>query len=202
MILNSLAISETASDQALSFDMAGGLDDGLRHFRLHYLAPCDCRRVPLPDASIDIVTSRAVLEHIPPSVIDEIFLDSFRVLVPDGLACHVVDNSDHWEHRDKSISTVNFLKFSDFVFRLTCINSLNYQNRLRHSEYLDLLLRSGFEILRQHGHVDARAVSALQSLPVAERFRRFAPEELATISSYLLGAKAASSRANGAELPS
>ena len=75
----------------------------------------------LPDASLDVVTSRAVLEHVPPDVIQDIFNESFRLLNANGLACHIIDNSDHWQHGDLRLSRVNFLRFSDFTFRLTCM---------------------------------------------------------------------------------
>lgn len=189
VILDSLQISETEFDEATSWEQSAGLEEGFRRLRLQYLAPCDCRRVPLPDGSIDIISSRAVLEHIPPRVIQDIFTDSFRLLRPKGIACHFVDNSDHWSHQDKSITTINFLKLSEAVFRLTCLNSLNYQNRLRHSEYVDFLHGSGFNVLRQYRHVDSKAVAAVQNLAIMERFRRFPAEELATISSYLLSEK-------------
>jgi len=154
-----------------------------------YLAPCDCRHLALPASSVDAITSRSVFEHIPPSVVQDIFKESFRLLKPGGAACHFVDNSDHWQHGDKSISRVNFLRFSDRAFRLTYMNSLNYQNRLRHSEYVEMLQKCGFEILRAERIVDSRALEALATLRLAPRFRRFSAEDLATMDSYLLARK-------------
>jgi SAM-dependent methyltransferase len=189
LILDSLAISEHDFDDALSWDPSSGLDEGFRRLRLKYIAPCDCRHLDMPDASIDVVTSRAVLEHIAPSAIASIFTECMRLLKPKGLACHFIDNSDHWEHCDKRISRVNFLKFSEATFRWTCLNSQNYQNRLRHSEYVAMLRGHGFELLRDEREIDERALAALHTLRIAERFHPFAPADLATISSYLLGQK-------------
>src|SRR4051812_10843129 len=45
------------------------LEGRLEELRITYLAPCDCTRMPLPAASLDVITSRAVLEHIPPDVV-------------------------------------------------------------------------------------------------------------------------------------
>jgi SAM-dependent methyltransferase len=189
LILDRLGISGEKVDAALLRDPGNDLEETLQRFRMKYLAPCDCRHLELPDGSVDVVSSRAVLEHIPPAVIEEIFGESFRLLKPGGVACHFVDNSDHWEHRDKRISRVNFLKFSDDTFRWTCLNSHNYQNRLRHPEYTELLEKMGFALEREEREIDSRAVSVLATLPVAERFRRFTAEELAAISSYLLARK-------------
>ncbi|HEX3743451.1 MAG TPA: class I SAM-dependent methyltransferase [Bryobacteraceae bacterium] len=158
---------------------------------LVYLAPCDCRHLDLPAASLDAITSRSVFEHIPREVIVEILKECYRLLAPGGLVCHFVDNSDHWEHGDKSISRVNFLRFSDGAFRLTYWNGLNYQNRLRHSEYVAMLRECGFEILRQDRNVDARALDALKGMVLAPRFGKFTPEDLATTDSFLLARKPA-----------
>jgi SAM-dependent methyltransferase len=164
-------------------------EEFLRNNGFIYLAPCDCRRLPLEDSSLDVITSRSVFEHIPRGVIADILRESYRLLKPGGLVCHFVDNSDHWEHGDKSISGVNFLRFSDRTFRFTYLNSLNYQNRLRHSEYVQMLRDRGFEILRAERIMDAGGVEALKTLPLAPRFRSFPVEDLAAKDSYLLARK-------------
>jgi len=49
------------------------MDRVFRHFRLEYIAPCGCVRLPVADCSVDLVYSRAVLEHLPPSLIEGAF---------------------------------------------------------------------------------------------------------------------------------
>jgi SAM-dependent methyltransferase len=189
LILERIPIGEKAFDEALAWEPEDGLEEGFRRLRLVYLAPCDCRRLRLPASSLDVVTSRAVLEHIPPDVIQDIFHESFRLLKPDGLACHIIDNSDHWQHVDTRISRINFLKFSDFAFKLTCINSLNYQNRLRHSEYRRMFLNSGFTLLRDEPDVDSASLAMLNTLPIISRFRTFTREDLAATTSHFVARK-------------
>lgn len=189
-ILNSLHITSEEFDSKFGRDIETE-KKFLESNGFVYLAPCDCRRLPLENSSVDAVTSRSVLEHIPPPVIEEIFKECYRLLTPGGLVCHFVDNSDHWEHADKTISRVNFLRFSDRAFRLTHMNALNYQNRLRHSEYVEMLGRCGFEILRAERNVDTRSLEALKTFSLAPRFQKFAPEDLATMDSYLLARKPA-----------
>jgi SAM-dependent methyltransferase len=189
LIVDSLQISEKTFDETIAGNANDSLADAFGRRKLEYLAPCDCRKLSLPDQSVDIVISRAVLEHIPPQVIQDIFHESYRLLTPQGLACHYVDNSDHWQHADNSISRVNFLRFPDSVFRWTYLNGLNYQNRLRHPEYVAMLRKAGFDLLRQEGVVDSGALEALKTLPLDEQFRRFATEDLAALTSYLLARK-------------
>jgi hypothetical protein len=189
LIIDRLGITEDAFDKAVTGKPGDTLADGFQRLSLEYLAPCDCRKLNLPDGSVDIVISRAVLEHVPPQVIQDIFFESYRLLRSDGLSCHYVDNSDHWQHDDPSLSRVNFLRFSDSVFRWTCLNGLNYQNRLRHSQYVAMLRKAGFDLLRDVPVVDEGALEALKTLPLDAQFRQFTREDLAALSSYLLARK-------------
>jgi SAM-dependent methyltransferase len=165
------------------------MQERLKELRLVYLAPCDCRSLSLPADSLDVVTSRACLEHIPPDVLQDIFHESYRLLKRGGLACHWVDPSDHWEHQDKSLTRVNFLKYPDALFRWTSINPINYQNRLRHPEYVEMLGKAGFRLIREERQVDEASLRSLPHIRIAKRFRRFSYEDLATIDSLLLAIK-------------
>jgi len=100
--------------------------------------------------------------------------------------CHFVDNSDHWEHRDKTISRVNFLRHSERVMRFTSLNPLNYQNRLRHRDYVNILEEKGFRVVRAEREIYRKAIVLLPTMKLAPRFRERPHEDLATISSYLL----------------
>ena len=104
--------------------------------------------------------------------------------------CHFIDNSDHWEHNDKSISTVNFLKFSDSVARLLCSgHPRNYQNRMRHFEYIKLLEASGFTIDRDESEVDKNALRDLKHIDVCKRYRDTPHEQLAVLRSYVVASR-------------
>jgi hypothetical protein len=184
-IAGRLRLNNEEFDAALA-SPEGGVDQALGKMRIRYLAPCDCRKIPLPDASLNIVTSRAVLEHIPSDVIRAIYSEAFRLLVPGGFMCHIVDNSDHWQHHDRRISRLNFLKYPDSLFRWTCINGLGYQNRLRHSEHVSLMTGAGFAVVREERAVDRGALDDLRSLRVDRRFSHLEPEDLAALTSTLL----------------
>jgi cyclopropane fatty-acyl-phospholipid synthase-like methyltransferase len=162
------------------------MEERLRDLKLEYLAPCDCRHLALRAGSIDVVTSRAVLEHVPPGVITDIFQEAKRILCCGGRMLHLIDHSDHWSHRDPGISAVNFLQYPDWLFRLTYINPQNYQNRLRHSEYLAMLKSTGFLLKREQGTVNSTCAAALSELQIDAQFRRFETTDLATTRSILL----------------
>ena len=188
-IVDELQVDPETLDRVLREDRAVPMQERLEEMRLVYLAPCDCRKLNLPPESLDVVTSRACLEHIPPQVLQDILHESHRLLKRGGLACHWVDPSDHWEHQDKSLSRVNFLKYSDGVFRWTYVNPINYQNRLRHPEYGEMLSKANFRLIREERTLDQASLHSLAHLRLAKRFRRFSHEDLATIDSLFLAIK-------------
>lgn len=161
----------------------------MQELGISYLAPCDCRFLPLRSGSVDIFASRAVLEHIPPPVLEEILREAARVLRPEGRMLHLIDYSDHWSHRDRRISAVHFLRHPDWLFRLICLHPQNYHNRLRHAEFLHLIRAAGFAVQREHRRVDQRALEALGRMEIQPRFRRFPPEELATTEGLILSVR-------------
>lgn len=149
-----------------------------------YRAPCDWSKIP--DASIDVIWSRACLEHIPPEALRAIFRQFRRILRPNGVTAHVIDNSDHWEHKDKSISRVNFLKFSDTTWRIMSRFDTFATNRLRHSDYLTMFRETGFELLHSEGDLCEKTRAALSSLTLNRRFHAYDSNDLAIVTSEIV----------------
>lgn len=94
--------------------------------RIDYLAPGDAANTQLPENSIDFHTSYTVFEHIPSDVLERILKEGNRIIKNKGLFVHRIDYSDHFSHSDKSISSINFLQYSDnewnkFAATGTCI---------------------------------------------------------------------------------
>ena len=76
-----------------------------------YLVPWDPESHPA--ASVDIVISRAVFEHVPEDELRSALAQFHRILRPGGVMCHIIDNSDHWQHRDRKLSRVDFLRYEE-----------------------------------------------------------------------------------------
>ena len=176
------AKSRTLQDRfgaLLSF--RGKIEDMLAMMNVRYFSPCDARKLPLPDESVDFHVSNTVLEHIPPGVMSEILAEAKRVLKSGGILVHHIDPSDHFSHSDDSISAVNFLKFSDDEWDRWAGNRFMYHNRLRASDYRSLFERAGAHIVRSETDVDERALVALKNgFPLARKFLDVDPKELAT----------------------
>jgi SAM-dependent methyltransferase len=120
-----------------------------QYYGIEYLAPCDARNTHLESNSINFITSTNTLEHIPPQDIQAILKECYRLLKPGGMMSFIIDYRDHYSFFDKNISVYNFLRYSDFIWKI--FNpSLHYQNRLRHKDYFNLIKSTEFTILEEH----------------------------------------------------
>jgi SAM-dependent methyltransferase len=189
LVAEKLSLAEEEIESRLSTGSEKSLEVLLEHLQMTYFAPCDTGRLPLRDASVDLVFSRAVLEHIPKADLEGILRESVRILRPNGLMLHCIDTSDHWEHNDKSITRVNYLRYPGWLFKLTCLNPLNYQNRLRHQDYINLLREADMRVIREANEVDERSLAELETMPLAAPFRGIPYEELAIITTSILALK-------------
>lgn len=179
-VTGALGLSEPQVERSLADDFAP-----------RYLAPWNSRAHP--PLSADIIYSRAVLEHVPPSVIAQLLTDFQRILRPNGAMVHVVDNSDHWEHQDKSLSRVDFLRYEESAhWKMATWDPQDYQNRLRHSDYLHLFADHGWAVAHAEGLPDEKCLQDLENIPLAARFRGRDHRDLAVLTStFLLRPRAA-----------
>ena len=117
-----------------------------RYWSMDYRAPADARATGMESNTIDCAVSVETLEHIPKDDILNILKELRRILRPDGIALMQIDYGDHFKGFDPSISSFNFLTYSEEDWR-PFQSRFQYVNRLRHSEYIALFESAGFEVL-------------------------------------------------------
>lgn len=187
-----VAGEDSASIQARlsEYRCSKNLDELLSKSRIEYFAPADGRATGLEADSIDLIYSNSVLEHVPPEAIRGLMEESFRVLKPGGLVMHNVACNDHYASFDKSISYVNFLQYGEREWRFWN-NPIQYQNRLRAPEFVELATKAGFEVINKKIHVRPGTLEALASLRIAPQFEGFSRDEIATTTVDFIGRKPA-----------
>lgn len=152
------------------FDMQalreGRLDDGLAGLPLRHILT-DIHNPVLEEESIDIMTSRAVLEHF---LNFNVAVDRlFALMRKGGVACHVIDLVDHRAYISSDYHFWSFLaEEEDWSDGLV--------NRLRSCEIRPHFERAGFEILCYENRIREMPKGFMKQ--VAGRFREMTEEEL------------------------
>jgi hypothetical protein len=141
----SLLLSKITKNNNL-FKPVANVNDISIFFNIQYLAPLDISFFKFPPDSFDACISTNTLEHIPKHQLVQIFNNLKNIICNDGLISIVIDYSDHYAYTDSTISRLNFLSFSTIEFN-TFNHKVHFQNRLRHTDYLELFKSLGFEVI-------------------------------------------------------
>ena len=149
---------------------------------IDYVAPSNACALEMQDKSIDYHVSNTVLEHIPPNILHDIFIEGCRVVKDDGLFLHRVDYSDHFSHNDKSISPLNFLQFDDEEWEKLAGNRFMYMNRLRVDDFERLLERSGHEIIQHISDVNREMLMMLETSTAFQLDPKFGSKPISVLS--------------------
>jgi len=156
---------------------------------MDYRAPFDARHTGLDSACLDYITATKVLPHISLQDLRGILRECHRVLRPGGLIRVLNDYRDMYSYIDDRISVYNFLQFSDDEWR-RFNPDLNYQNRLRHIDFVRLFVDAGFEIVEDEPGYDQDAPrEALAAIRLADRFRSYMLDDLAPVRGVILARK-------------
>ena len=148
---------------------------------IQYLAPSDAAELPTGTGSVDLYLSVSVLEHIEPEIIEKIFIEAKRVLRQNGYMYHIIDLTDHFSHADKSITSINFLKFSEKEWKKYANNPFAYHNRLRVYDYSEIFQKAGLNIFLQNNKLDEDAKNLLNNAFVLDqKYQNRKAEDLAT----------------------
>jgi SAM-dependent methyltransferase len=180
----------TVHAKLLEWRRCKNLGELLSKSRIEYFAPADGRVTGLEPDSIDLVYSNSVLEHVPREAIGGLMRESLRVLKPGGLVMHNVGCNDHYAFFDKSISFVNFLQYREREWSFWN-NAIQYQNRMRAPEFVEVAIQTGFEVISKKTHVRPGTLEALASMRIAPQFDRFSRDEIAATTVDFIGRKPA-----------
>jgi hypothetical protein len=115
------------------------LHTALEALSIHYLT-LDARKIPLSDASVQLIHSNNTFEHIPKASLQEILTEMKRIAHPGGLMSHYVDMADHYSYTDPDISPNHFLRYTEKQWRWI-ENPFQSQNRLRLPHYREMYER-------------------------------------------------------------
>ena len=105
------------------------------------------RGIPrIPEASVDMIYSQDVLEHVSRDMFTSSIQEWKKILKPSGRFLALVGLDDHLAHYDSSRSMKEYLYHSDFTWKHLLSNRLQYINRLTATEIIDLFRKNNFEV--------------------------------------------------------
>jgi Methyltransferase domain len=94
----------------------------------------------VPDDSVNLSFSHAVLEHVRAAELPAILRELRRVTAPSGGSSHLIDLEDHLAH------ALNSLRFSDRIWESHLFASSGfYTNRFRKAALLEVFADAGFD---------------------------------------------------------
>ena len=136
----------------------------------------------LPSGCFDLIVSHAVLEYMPAPQLLAILNEFHRLLKSDGAMSHWIDLSDEYAYFDKNISRLNFLRYSDPVWRLIN-NPIIPLSRLRIDDIRRLFEEAGFAICREETQkLDGQE---MDKLPLAREFAGRDTEDMRVLDAWI-----------------
>jgi predicted SAM-dependent methyltransferase len=160
----------------------------LERARIRYISPADACATELAADSVDVVFSNNVFEHVSGDILSGILRESSRILKPGGLSMHSVNCADHYAYFDRNITFVNYLTYSDREWQFWN-NKIQYQNRLRPQDYVDLAMKAGLEVKICKMRMREELLPVLSRMQIAPEFQKYSAEQLCSTSILLGGVK-------------
>lgn len=162
------------------------------NIRYEILPSCDISQTSKTVAPTDLFYSESVLQRIPIRQLARIIqYVSGKMLKQGGAVFARTDQKDiHTQaHVDSEAWGLEYLKYSDCVYHLMSSRKLNWQNRLRESDFVQLFLDSGIDVIHVESYVQEGDMERLKRTRLAKRFRAHDLRDLATRASVLIGNK-------------
>ncbi len=143
----------------------------------------DAQNTGLEPKTVDLFFSYSVLEYVPARVQENLYAEFRRLASPHAVLVQYINLKDQFGSFDRSITPLNFLQYSNTAWRWLD-SPLIPQTRLRLSDYRALLLKSGFEIIKEEN--DSAPPFVLEKIRVAPEFQKYSREDLLVIQSWLV----------------
>lgn len=151
-----------------------------------YRAPCDASNTELKGATLDVVFSNSVLEHVPGPVIEACLVESRRILRSRGVIFHSVNCGDHYAYVDRTIDQLHYLAYSERAWEFWN-NAFLYQNRLRAIDFTRMVEKAGFALEVDTSRARPDRLAQLDAITVHPDFAHYSREQLAITSIDFIG---------------
>ena len=153
--------------------------EDIENENIFYSAPSDARKTNYPSNHFSFSSSTAVFEHLPEEDILSILKETYRVLESGGILSMIIDYQDHWSYFDSNLSVYSFLEYDDEDWK-KYNPSLHFQNRLRHSDYMNIIKKTDFKICMEHPVLPSdEELLELKKVNLADKYKYYDIHDLA-----------------------
>lgn len=97
-----------------------------------YYAPVNSTALPLDNNSQDVIVTRPVLQHIHIRFLPDMIKETWRVLMPGGIAIHRINLHDEYAQDDPNATAINCLKYPSWIWDNFINNRIKYVNQERY----------------------------------------------------------------------
>lgn len=164
-----------------------GLEVQLEALGVRHTVTRGTARTELADRSVDLFYSNSVLQRVVPRDLDRLLAESARFLRPGGQSFHIVDSKDFHAITDRRVPEIAYLAWGDVSWKALTSRYLNYQNRLRAPQFVELFERAGLAATVTDEQVsDANVRFVRERLARDPRYADMAPEQVAVTRFELL----------------
>ncbi len=125
------------------------LSDCLKYLNVHYHVGKELSDLKLEKESIDLFYSYSSLGHVPLPQLRRTFATAKNIVKKEGILCNNVRFIDIFYPRDGCSNPLGYLSYSEWLWEIMQSRKFNYQNRIRHVEFLNLMKESGFELIKE-----------------------------------------------------
>jgi Methyltransferase domain len=145
-------------------------------FNLTYLIEDKGSLSQFPSNSFNLIFSFHVLEHVPREHTNDLANNIYRILKPGGFSIHQIGIDDHLSHYDKKESSMNYLRYSDTIWKIFFQNEVQYFNRLLMSDWINIFGQEGFVLMEK-----TPEFANIDSLQIHPQYYRYSKEDLSCV---------------------
>ena len=166
---------EVIGDRLARLESATTIEDMFANANIEYYAPGDVTSTGLPDNSIDLFYSYAVLDYVPLDALHAMCREARRLLKPSGRFYAFIGCSDDYSSFDRKLHNLDYLQYSDAQWVHLASNAFYFANRMREQEFIELFQQHGATVENIEHALRPEDVAHVTTLKVDNRFRRFTP---------------------------
>ena len=99
------------------------------------------------EVKFDIFYSYSVLHRMKIGELNEVLKAAINLCADNFYSCHIIHHYDHNARHDIELNPIHYLKYSERRWNLLQTDLVNYQNRLRNKQFIEIFESNGFKII-------------------------------------------------------